>query len=181
MNLKLSGARAAKGSVPAGCTGNPGTTRRGTLTGSFKLVADSGYFRTVSARSLRGTASVGGSIRCDGATSGVPSAGTGAAGGPMLMLTKSDGGAMFTFSATAKAQSAMVMDDAATTAPAQIMHMISADGPGLKGTSVPGISPFIGGTGAFSGDVSGTLGGDLTAKFDSIGPVRVEGDATLMG
>jgi hypothetical protein len=181
VDLKLSGARSAKSSIPAGCTGNPGTTKRGALTGSFKLVADSSYFRTVTAKSLPGTVSVGGSIRCDSATTGTPGAGTGATGGPMLMLTKSDGGSMFTFTATPKLQSAMVMDDASATAPAQVMHMISAQGSGLKGTSVPGISPFVGGSGAFDGDVSGTLAGDLTAKFDSIGPVSVQGDATLMG
>jgi hypothetical protein len=181
IDLKLSGARSAKSSVPAGCTGDPGTTKRGTLKGSLRLVADSSYFRTVTAKSLPGMASVGGSIRCDGGASGGPGAGTGAAGGPMVTVSKTDGGGMFTFSATAKAQSAMVMDDAAQTAPAQIMHIISAQGAGLKGDSVPGISPFIGGAGTFSGSVSGTLSGDLTAKFDSIGPVAVEGDATRIG
>jgi hypothetical protein len=181
INLKLSGARTAKSTIPAGCSGNPGSSKRGTLKGSFKLVADSSYFRTVTAKSLPGTVSVGGSIRCDGDGSGTPGAGSGAAGGPVVSLTKTDGGGMFTFSATAKAQSAMVMDDAATTAPAQVMHIISAQGAGLKGDSVPGISPFIGGAGTFSGDVSGTLSGDLTAKFDSVGPVAVEGDATRIG
>jgi hypothetical protein len=181
IDLKLSGARSANSSVPAGCSGNPGSVKRGTLKGSLRFVADASYFRTVTAKSLPGTVSVGGSIRCDGATSGVPGAGTGAAGGPMLSLTKTDGGGMFTFSATPKQQSAMVMDDASATAPAQVMHMISAEGNGLKGDSVPGISPFIGGTGAFQGTVSGTLSGDLTAKFDSIGPVAIQGDATLMG
>jgi hypothetical protein len=181
INLKLAGARSAKSSIPAGCTGKPGTMKRGTLTGSLRFVADSSYFRTITAKSLPGTVSVGGSIRCDGATSGGPGAGTGAAGGPMLSLTKTDGGGMFTFSATAKQQSAMVMDDAAATAPAQVMHIITAEGTGLKGDTVPGLSPFIGGTGAFQGTVSGTLSGDLTAKFDSIAPVAIQGDATLLG
>jgi len=181
IDLKLTGARAAKGTLPAGCSGNPGTTKRGTLTGSFKLVADSTYFRTVTARSLAGTTSTGGSIRCDSATATVPGGNNGTFSGPMLSLTKSDADGMFTFSATPKTQSAMRMDDAAATAPARIMHMISAPGAGLKGQSVSGIAPFIGGSGAYSGGVSGTLSGDLTAKFDSIGSIAIEGPATLMG
>jgi hypothetical protein len=181
IDLKLSGARAARSALPAGCSGRPGTTKRGTLTGSFKLVADTTYFRTVTAKSLPGMASTGGQVRCHGAGSGTPGTRPGGAGGPMLSLTKTGADGMFTFSATAKAQSAMRMDDAQATAPAQLMHIISAEGPGLKGTSVPGISPFLGGAGTFAGDVSGTLSGDLTARFDSIGPVRIEGAATMIG
>jgi hypothetical protein len=181
IDLKLSGARAAKSALPAGCSGNPGTTKRGTLTGSFKLVADSTYFRTVTAKSLAGMASTGGKVRCDGAGSGSQGTVPGGTGGPMLSLTKTGPDGMFTFSASAKAQSAMRMDDADATAPARLMHIISASGSGLKGSSVPGISPFLGGAGTFGGGVSGTLSGDLTAKFDSIGPVRVEGPATMIG
>jgi hypothetical protein len=181
IDLKLAGARAAKSALPAGCSGNPGTTKRGSLTGSFKLVADSTYFRTVTAKSLPGMASTGGKVRCDGEGSATPGTGPGGTGGPMLSLTKTGPDGMFTFSATAKAQSAMRMDDDEATAPASIMHIISAEGTGLKGTAVPGISPFLGGAGTFDGDVSGTLAGDLTAKFDSIGTVTIAGDATMIG
>jgi hypothetical protein len=191
VKLKLTGARAAKGSVPKGCTGTTGTTRSGTLTGSFKLVADTTYFRTITAKKLKGTASSGGSLRCD--TPGSPSGTTGTPGTePTLSVSKTDGGAMFSFSATPEAQSVLQMDDEATTAPASIMHMISTTGTGLKlvggiNASVPGQAPFITGAGDFTasgeasgGFASGTLGGDLVAAFDSIGSIPVAGDAMLM-
>lgn len=184
VNLKLSGAKTAKGSVPAGCSGNAGTTKRGTLKGSFKLVADTTYFKTVTASSLKGMAASGGSIRCEGSgTSSVPGAGGGA--GPMLMLSSEDAAGMLTFSATKDDQTVMRMDDAAATAPASIMHIISAHdaGQGLDlrsggyvGTN--GIRPFLGGGDTFEDDA---LSGTLSADFDSIGSIAIKGDATFLG
>jgi hypothetical protein len=190
IKMNLVGATSAKGSVPKGCTGKAGTTRRGTLTGSFKLVADKTYFRTVKTKKLDGTAQTGGTIRCDGAT-GNP--GTGSPGGrsTSLMVTEQGPNGMFTFTATKDSQSAMQMDEASKTSPAQIMHMISAKGSGLAvqgrtAADVKGISPFLTGNGAFDGEAAGTmatgtLDGSLTARFDSIGAIAVKGDAMLMG
>ena len=50
IDLKLAGAHGVRGSVPDGCSGRPGTTRKGTLKGSLRLVADTTYFGTVGAR-----------------------------------------------------------------------------------------------------------------------------------
>ena len=67
VDLKLRGVGAAKqGVVPKGCTGTAGKSRAGTLRGSFKLVADSTYFKTVSAKSLKGQLVKGGKLTCDG-------------------------------------------------------------------------------------------------------------------
>ncbi|HEY8582044.1 MAG TPA: hypothetical protein VIL49_03825 [Capillimicrobium sp.] len=188
VDLKLGSASSAKGSVPKGCTGKPGTTKKGTLAGSFKLVADTTYFKTVTARSMTGSSSTGGSIRCDGGASG----GGSNPGGreTTLLLTKDTPAGSVTFSATKRQQTAMRMDDAAATAPASVMHFISAEGSGLsvqglETASAKGIAPFLRGTGSFSGEASGTmasgtLGGSLTAAFDSIGAIELDGDAMLM-
>jgi hypothetical protein len=190
INLKLTGARTAKASLPAGCTGKPGSMKSGVLKGSFRLVADSTYFRTVSARSLKGSVTTGGSIRCDGAGGSTPGTNPGASG-TTLSLTRQDPEGLFTFSATRDVQSAMRMDDAATTAPAQIMHIISAQdrGMGLDVRSggylgVNGIRPFLGGGDTFTATgsgPSGTLAGTLAAEFDSIGTIAIKGDAMRIG
>jgi hypothetical protein len=86
----------------------------------------------------------------------------------------------------------MRSEDPAATAPATVMHMISAEGNGLQvsgggaSATVPAIGPFIAGTGAFSGEpypggAFGSLDGNLVARFDGIGDVAFGGDATLMG
>ncbi|HEY8583474.1 MAG TPA: hypothetical protein VIL49_11025 [Capillimicrobium sp.] len=188
VSLQLTGAKKGRGVVPKGCTGNPGTTKTGTLTGSFKLVADKTYFKTVTAKQLKGSASSGGKISCSGGQGS--QGGQGGAGGPSLSLFASEGQAMTTFAATDKAQSVTRMDDASATAPASIMHMISAEGHGLEAAKdlatakVPAVGPFMGGSGsyegeAFSGGSTGTLGGSLVAKFDSIGAIDLRGDATI--
>jgi hypothetical protein len=193
VNLKLRNARKTKSSVPAGCTGRAGSARSGTFTGSFRLVADTTYFRTVTARKLPGMAMRSGNLRCGDSGGGGNGGGGGdAAGEPMLTHTKTDGAAMFTFTARRSGQTVMQMEDRATTAPAQIMHMISGSGNGLvvgggglTATS-KAISPFLSGTGDFTGEggagtvVTGTLAGDLRARFDSIGAIGIAGDAMLM-
>lgn len=186
VRLKLTGARSGKGVVPKGCTGNPGTTKSGTLTGSFKLVADTTYFKTVTAKALKGSSSTGGTLTCASSGGG----GGAGAGGPQLSLYATDGTAMTTFTASRQAQSAMRMDDAAATAPATIMHSISAEGSGfdpaadLGTATVTGASPFLKGTGSYEGTTfpggsSGTLDGSLVAAFDSIGHVTLRGDASI--
>ncbi len=186
VRLKLAGARAGKAAVPAGCTGSPGTTKRGTMTGSFKLVADTTYFRTVTARKLAGSASSGGELTCSANEGGA------AAGGPMLMLNRQDGGAMTMLMARKDGQTVMRTEDPAATAPAAIAHMITAEGAALQhagdfsSATVTGLSPFLTGSGAFAGQsygtgAFGTLSGDLTARFDSVGPVTFAGEATITG
>jgi hypothetical protein len=191
IKLRLGGARAGKGVVPAGCSGNPGTTKAGTMTGQLRFDAGDSYFKTVTASKLKGSTMAGGDLRCqsDRGGSGAPGAG---AGEQTLMVSQMDGGAMTMFTATAKSQTAMRSEDPAATAPASVMHLISADGNGLQvsgggaSATAPGIGPFLGGTGAFTGEpypggAFGELGGNLVAHFDGIGDVAFGGDATLMG
>jgi hypothetical protein len=183
VNLKLKGAGAAKkGVVPKGCTGTAGKSRAGTLRGSFKLVADSTYFKTVSAKSLKGQLLKGGSIKCDGSHGGETKAPTTLT----VSLQQPEGMLMFSASKAADGsvnQQAMRMDEAGATAPASIMHLINAPGgaaafaPSADLASATGsaVSPFFKGAFSFASDMAmgttamGKLSGDLVAAFDSIG------------
>jgi hypothetical protein len=191
IKLRLAGARSGKGVVPAGCTGNPGTTKTGTMSGSLRFVAGDSYFKTVTASKLKGTAMSGGSLECQSDRAGTGGSG-GGADDQSLMVTQMDGGAMTMFRASADGQTAMRSEDNAVTAPASVMHMISADGRGLQvsgggaSATVAAIGPFLTGTGTFTGEpypggAFGDLGGNLVAHFDGIGDVAFAGDATLMG
>jgi hypothetical protein len=184
ISLKLGGLGAAKrGIVPKGCTGTTGKARAGTFRGTFKLVADSTYFKTVSARSLKGQLLRGGKLKCDGASGGPE-----AKAPTMLSATLQQPAGMLMFTALKAAdgavtQQAMRMDTAAVTAPASIMHLISAPGgaaafaPAADLSSATGsaVSPFFTGAFSFASDMAmgssamGTLSGDLVAAFDSIG------------
>jgi hypothetical protein len=183
VDLKLRGTGAAKkGVVPAGCTGTAGKSRAGRLAGRFKLVADATYFKTVSATSLKGQILKGGSLKCDGST-GVP-----ATKATTLSANLDGPEGMLIFSAVKAAdgtvtQQAMRMDEAAATAPASILHMISAPGGAsafapsadLGSASGSAVTPFFKGAFSFSSDMAmgtsamGKLSGDLGAAFDSIG------------
>jgi hypothetical protein len=198
VKLRLTNARSVKGKkgVPKGCTGTPGKAKTGTLSGRFKLAADKTYFRTVTAKKPPATAAKSGSIKCGGSGDGTGGNGGGdgggAASGPMLTHSKQDGGATFMFTATPGAQTAIQMDDAGATAPARVIHQITATGPSLTvggggiTATVKGQPRDVSGQGAFTGEggagpvVTGTLAGSLVAKFDSIGRVNIAGDATLM-
>jgi hypothetical protein len=184
IDLKLKRVGAARnGRVPAGCTGTAGKSRAGTLTGSFKLVADSTYFKTVSAKSLKGQLLTGGSLKCDGSHGG--SQGKAPA---TLSVTRQGPDGMLMFTALKAAdgsvtQQAMRMDEAAATAPASIIHMITAPGGAaafsptsdLSSATGSAVAPFFTGAFSFAADTTmgtmaiGKLGGDLVAAFDSIG------------
>jgi hypothetical protein len=94
-------------------------------------------------------------------------------------------------------QQATRMDDATRTSPASVMHLISAPGTGsafsaagdLGSAAGTGVSPFFSGAFDFASDspmgsiATGTLTGDLTARFDSIGAQPIAAgspDAVLM-
>lgn len=194
VKLTLSGLKGGRGPVPAGCTGTPGRNERGTFAGKLQLKLDASYFKTVKASRLAGARIGGGSLRCDGGSGAQPS-------GLMLSAMPETGdGSMLMFSATRDAggtvsQQALRNDAAAATAPASIMHMITATAPSsgftaaadLTSATVSGAAPFLGGTLSFTGEgagtiASGTVSGDLTAKFDSIGAQRLPAGttATLM-
>lgn len=191
---KLGAAR--KGVVPKGCTGTAGKSRAGTLKGNFRLVADSTYFNTVTAKKLRAQVLKTGSLQCGTNGGGDP------AEGPTTLTATLDGPAgmlMFTASRDADgsvSQSAMRMDDEATTAPATVSHVISAPGGAsafspagdLASATGAGVGPFFSGAFSFAGESMGsmsmgTLSGDLAAKFDSIGTQAIAAaspDAMLM-
>lgn len=205
VKLKLRGAGATKrGVVPRGCTGSPGKVRPGKLAGSFRLVADSTYFRTVSARSLKAQVLKSGKLDCTPTTGGGGGGGGGTGGGATTLTANLDtpeGMLMFIASRAADGgtvQQAMRMDEAAATAPATVMHMISAPGgaaafaPAADLSSATGsaVTPFFRGAFAFASDTPigsgamGTLSGDLVAAFDSIGTQAIAAgspDAMLMG
>jgi hypothetical protein len=196
LSLKLKGAGASKrGSIPKGCTGTPGRSRAGTLSGSFKLVADSTYFKTIRAKTLKGQVIKGGTLRCDGSGSAPDERPT------TLTASRTDAAGMLMFAAARAAggsvtQTATRMDDAAATAPASIMHMISAPGgasafapaAGLGSATGGAVAPFFTGAFAFAADTTmgttamGKLSGDLTAAFDSIGaqPIAAGGPDAII-
>jgi hypothetical protein len=195
IQLKLVDARNSKikKAIPKGCSGTTGKAKVGTLAGKLKLVADKTFFRTVKTKKFAGTAVTGGNLRCDRGGQGQPGGGGegdgDATGGPMLTQSKPDGGAHFMFTATPGMQMAIQTEDRNATAPAQILHMISGAGQGLVvggGTATAtGIRSYFGGQGTFSGTAMGTvsvgtLSGDLVAKFDSIAPIAILGEATLI-
>ena len=182
--LKLRKAGAAKrGVVPKGCSGTAGRSRAGTLRGSFKLVADATYFRTVSARSLKGQVVRGGKLTCDGSGGG---GATKATTSLSVNLQQPEGMLMFSALKAADGsvtQQATRMDDAAATAPASVMHLITAPGgasafaPSADLSTATGsaVGPFFAGAFSFASDMAmgttamGKLSGDLVAAFDSIG------------
>jgi hypothetical protein len=170
---------AARGTVPKGCTGAAGSARKGTLTGKTRLALDTTFFRTLAPRSLKAQILTGGRLDCSGA--GQQQQGKG------LMLTHSadtaDGQMMLTLMKVGGrvTQTAMRTDSAAATAPASVMHMITAttgaaglDAAGdLSGATATAAGPFFSGALTFSGTptatmATGTLAGDFTAKFDAI-------------
>ncbi len=194
VRLTASGLKGGRGTVPAGCTGTPGRNERGTFAGTLALKLDTTYFKTVKASSAPGARIGGGTLRCDGGSGAQPSG---------LMLTampETGDGSMLMFSATRDAggkvtQQVLRNDAPAAVAPASVMHMITASAPAsgftaaadLSSATVTGVAPFLGGALSFTGEgagtvASGTAGGDLTAKFDSIGAQRLPAGttATLM-
>jgi hypothetical protein len=188
VDLKLKGTGPLKKTAPPkGCTGAKSKSRAGVLTGTFKLKADGGsYFGTIRKTSLPVTVIKGGAIKCT-SSPGTPGTPGGGASSTTLSRTQMSGAQMTSYNASKSAgkvtQSVLRMDDAAATAPLQIMHMISVGGGvfdtagDLSSASVTGSGPFITGKLAFSSESTygsgaiGTAAGDLTAKFDSIGAI----------
>jgi hypothetical protein len=180
INAKVTGGAKVKGIVPPGCTGKPGSARKGTLAGATKLVLDTTFFKTLAPKGLKAQIVKGGKLTCTGSSDPAPSKGLmlmssndGADGNLMVNVIKD--GAKVT-------QTVMRTDTASATAPANVFHMISA-GTGASGlqaagdmssATAPAAGPFLAGTLTFAGEpmgtmATGTIAGDFTAKFDSIG------------
>jgi hypothetical protein len=198
VDLKLGRAGALRrGTVPAGCKGRGGKSRAGRFAGRLTLAADTTYFKTVKVRKLKGMALTGGRLTC---SSGSAGGGGGGSVGAGTYLTRSVQDAagntlMFTAQRTGSrvTQSAMRMDAATATAPASVMHYISAPAGSadfvpnsdLTGADLRGASKYLTGFAEFNGEAAGpmalgALTGDLTARFDSIGAQPLTGDDAML-
>jgi hypothetical protein len=204
IDLALRGPGAVRrGATPKGCTGKAGKLRAGTLKGTFRLIADSTYFKRVSASTLKAQLATGGKLKCDTRdTGGGGGGGGGATGTVTLMSTTTGPQGMLTLMmmrtrSGAVTQQVMRTDDAAATAPASIMHMINTRGTSaafepaadLSSARGTGVTPFLSGSFTFAADTAmgdfatGELSGDLAARFDSIGTQQLgvgASSATLM-
>jgi hypothetical protein len=197
IDARVSAGRKAAGTVPAGCTGKPGSARKGKLTGRTKLVLDTTFFKTLAPKSMPAQLLKAGTLDCSG------SGGNGGGGTPqsgltlMSSATDAAGQLMVNVAKTGDkvTQTVMRMEAAAASAPASAMHMITAStGPSglnaagdLSSASAPAAGPFLSGQLAFAGEPSGTMAmgtmtGDFAAEFDSIGTQRLpeDNDAMLM-
>jgi hypothetical protein len=193
INAKVHATKSAKGAVPPGCVGTPGSARKGTLTGKTKLVLDATFFKTVKPKHVKAQVIKAGKLECAATGGGTDGKG--------LMLSSTAEGADGTLTVSVAktgsrvTQTVMRSDDPAATAPASVFHIITA-GTGesglhaasdLQNASAPAAGPFLLGQLAFAGTpmgdmATGTISGDFAAKFDSIGQQRLpEGtDAILM-
>jgi hypothetical protein len=197
--MSFGGSGKATAATPPGCTGVKYLSKRGSLRGTFRLVADTGYFGTVGQKRL--AASLGkqqgsGQLNCGGG--GTPGTGGKPTGALTLTAMKADGASTFMVSAQKAAdgsvtQSAMQIDRAGSTT---VMHAISAKAAkasfeaaaDLSTARLAAAGPFLSGTLSFAsatatgGSAFGELSGDFVAKFDSIGhrsPVELAASGIL--
>jgi hypothetical protein len=193
INAKVRTTKSAKGTLPPGCTGTPGSARKGTLAGKTKLVLDSTFFKTVKPKNVKAQIIKAGKLECaatGGGTNGkgLMLSGTADSADGTLTVSVVKAGSRVT-------QTVMRSDDPAATAPASVFHMITANtgesglhaASDLQNASAPAAGPFLLGQLAFAGEpmgsmATGTISGDFAAKFDSIGQQQLpEGtDAILM-
>jgi hypothetical protein len=199
LNARIVAPVKAKGTVPAGCTGTPGSTRKGELTGA-KLVLDSTFFRKFAPKSMKAMIIKSGKLNCSGdGNGGSGGNGGGTPSGLTLMSTVdgADGQLMVNVVKTAGKVTQQVtrMDAASATAPATVFHMISAAAGAagldaaadLSSATAAAAGPFLSGTLSFAGEAMGSMAtgavsGDFTARFDSIGAQSLPAgnDAMLM-
>jgi hypothetical protein len=192
VKLKLRGTGALRrGTVPKGCTGTPGKSRSGVLTGTFRLKADGGrYFGTIRKGRLPAQIIKGGKLDCQSAGGGNGAPG-GNPGSTLLSHSQIDGDELTTFSVVRSAgkvtESATRIDSRAATAPLSVIHTISTPAPAdafdvsgdLQSASVQGAGRFLTGSLAFAADnafgstATGTSTGSLAARFDPLGSVSL--------
>ena len=167
------------------CSGPLDRHRRGHLTGTFRLVADTTFFGTVTASRLRAdlTRQSGGVCSATGAAPEFP--------GP-LTLDAGDGTVTTVLMIAGKGGRSS-QDVSVITEHPDVQHEIEATGPAGSFTgSTAGVT--IQAAPGFSGTLSytptkrsnkfvtkGTVSGDYTALFDSIAPLTVSGAAGVTG
>ena len=194
VKLKLRGTGALrKGAVPKGCTGTPGKSRAGTLTGTFRLKADGGrYFGTIKKGKLPAQVIKGGKLNCQSSGGGTPAPG-GNAGSTLLSRSITEGDQLTSFSAIRQGgkvtESVTHIDSRTATAPLSVIHSISAPAPSsafstagdLSSANVQGAGRFITGSLAFTAEnafgttATGTATGSLAAQFDPLGALSLTG------
>jgi hypothetical protein len=193
-----SGALATK-SLPPPCTGPKFQSRTGSLV-SFGFTADTTFFRKVAKSPLAATISrLGGTgnVSCGGAGSGVgtkpPAGGASLAGfatgaGTTTVVVSKDASGAVT-------QTVTFSGEPAQNVPTTVSHMITTQAQSgsftfaddLSSATVTGAGPFLSGnlnftsTGSFGNTAAGTLSGDYTAKFDSVGPQSPASSGALQG
>ena len=194
LELKLRGTGALRrGTVPKGCTGTPGKSRAGVLTGTFKLKADGGrYFGTIKKGKLPAQIIKGGKLNCQSSNGGGGTPG-GGAGSTILSSTATDGDQLTSLSVVRHGsdvtESVTRIDSRTATAPLSVIHTISTPAPAsafsvagdLSSATVQGAGRFITGSLAFAADnafgstATGTSTGSLAAQFDPLGPIALTG------
>jgi hypothetical protein len=187
VSLKLKAAKKTRGVVPKGCKGKPGTSLTGVVAGKLRLVPDTTFFKTVSAKSLKATIPGTSTIKCDGngggGTGGKPSHGVmlssfgqAPAGSVMLSVSKGSAGTYHMVSVTEPGSDTTM-----------VTHMITALGGAsdlaasddMTSATLTASGAFLSGSAKFTsedvpGMSMGTLLGDYAAKFDSIGRIALE-------
>ena len=172
------------------CAGPKPRRRRGRLTGTFRLVADSTFFGTVRAQRLAGALiRVPSGVRCTGAIPFENPPGT-------LTLDAGDQRAALEVQQLPAGRSLQTLT--VTTAAPAVVHTLTATGPAGSFTGDRDAATVTGAAPAFTGSLTyaatshvfgpvpgseGSTSGDLTGSFDSIGPQRVplSTDATITG
>lgn len=199
INLRFGPLRNVKsrGKLPTGCKGRAARIRTGMLRGRLRFKADRNFFRTVNVRSVRGTLAQGGRLTCSSGGDGTGGDGEGDGGGfvkgqPMLSLAKQDGDAMLSMTALKGSVSVVKVESPKKSAPAHVIRSIVVSAPrslvvGPDATAtVAARPPFLAGKGQFTPTQNlgimayGRLGGNLAARFDSIGRQSLTGEATLL-
>jgi hypothetical protein len=171
------------------CRGPKPRRRRGHLTGTFRLVADSTFFGTVRAQRLAATETrIPSGVRCTGAVPFENAPGT-------LTLDAGDQGTAL--EVQQGPGNASLQRLTVTTSP-RVTHTLIALGPAGSFTGTRDAATVIGAAPAFTGSLryaatlhqqgpvpstEGNASGDLTGHFDSIGPQLVpeSADATMTG
>lgn len=184
----LNSGRAKSVKPPRFCTGRTGTSRKGTLTGSFTLVADHTYFKTVKAHRFGGFFTRVPERKCKvHSVPGGPEAGS-------LSLNGDDGDLQVFFGKGASGGvSEQVLSSIHPDPGAYFQHTISTGLPRSSFTAAPDLSSahvsgggsFLAGKADFTASshnvafASGSLSGSMVAKFDSIGTKHIRGPAFL--
>ena len=157
--------------------------RRGTVRGTFELVADTGFFGTVRSGKLRGWVKrTAADVHCTGAlpgfgpTSDALSAESSTAGVRMLLRAERIGDGRVREQFSVITEQPKVTHTIVATAPAE-SFTTSGD---RSAATLTGVAPMLSGTLRFTAKrqhkyppyASGTVEGDLVAAFDSTGPQR---------